>query len=294
MSQSALKRIINLRDDDIFFSFDADEIPKKEVLIAFSNSKSKVSFNDVFINFKVILFLRLHDGFPSPILFNLRWSIFTFNWKHIFNGATMTKSIWHWTLEFFFIWSIHFSLIVVVAGTRVDFLKDIFDGNVIQLRKMFFYGGKKWDDYKGPKSATPFQVNISNWRHPNLFSDSEPSLNRLGWNPITLDTIALGVSLRREFPSNWGQLWDKIFQGQSIFCLLTIYKWLYICSYLPMYPFHARTAGPISTKFCTDLPANSGKVHNTSMTPPTQPLDPGLAQTGYRRENFVLRKMWVT
>ena len=31
MSQSALARIQNLKDDDLFFSFDADEIPKPEV-----------------------------------------------------------------------------------------------------------------------------------------------------------------------------------------------------------------------------------------------------------------------
>jgi len=46
-----------------------------------------------------------------------------------------------------------------------------------------------------------------------------------------------------------------------------------------MYPFHARTAQPISTKFCTDLTANSGKVLGTSITPPTRPLDPRVPQT---------------
>jgi len=51
--------------------------------------------------------------------------------------------------------------------------------------------------------------------------------------------------------------------------------------YQPMSPFHART-----TKFCTDLPANSWKVLNTSMTPPTQPLDPRVPQT--------LKPKWVT
>jgi len=46
-----------------------------------------------------------------------------------------------------------------------------------------------------------------------------------------------------------------------------------------MSPFRAQTARPISTKFCTDLPTNSGKVLNASMTPPTQPLDPRVPQT---------------
>ena len=31
MSREALRRMLNLRDDDLFLSFDADEIPKPEV-----------------------------------------------------------------------------------------------------------------------------------------------------------------------------------------------------------------------------------------------------------------------
>jgi len=53
-----------------------------------------------------------------------------------------------------------------------------------------------------------------------------------------------------------------------------------------MSPFHARTARPISTKFCTDLPTNSGKVLNTSTAMPTQPLVPGVPQ--------FLKPKWVT
>jgi len=41
--------------------------------------------------------------------------------------------------------------------------------------------------------------------------------------------------------------------------------------------FHAQTAGPISTKFSTDLHTISGKVLNTSITPPT----PNLLTLGY-------------
>jgi len=44
--------------------------------------------------------------------------------------------------------------------------------------------------------------------------------------------------------------------------------------YVPVSLFHARTAQPISTKFCTDLDTNSGRVLNTSMAPPTRPPDP--------------------
>jgi len=69
----------------------------------------------------------------------------------------------------------------------------------------------------------------------------------------------------------WSQFYHGQFRdpyGLSIY----IYKsdCLYLCP---------RTAGPISTKFCTDLPTNSGKVLNTSMTLPTQPPDPGVPQT---------------
>jgi len=38
------------------------------------------------------------------------------------------------------------------------------------------------------------------------------------------------------------------------------------------------TARQISTKFCTDFLINLGKVLKTSMTPPTQPTDPGVTQ----------------
>lgn len=46
----------------------------------------------------------------------------------------------------------------VVAGTAVDFLKEIHGGNVIQMRKQFTFGGQEWEKYKGPKSLVPFQV----------------------------------------------------------------------------------------------------------------------------------------
>jgi len=45
--------------------------------------------------------------------------------------------------------------------------------------------------------------------------------------------------------------------------------------YVAVFPFYAVL---ISTKFCTDLPTNSGKVLNTSMTPSTQLPDPMVPQ----------------
>ena len=41
MSQAALERIKNLHDDDLFLSFDADEIPKAEVTIFFIPLRAK-------------------------------------------------------------------------------------------------------------------------------------------------------------------------------------------------------------------------------------------------------------
>jgi len=74
--------------------------------------------------------------------------------------------------------------------------------------------------------------------------------------------------------------WIQIY-STSIFVKVTV------CTYvIPLSPFHARTAGQISAKFCTDLTTNSGKVLNTSMTPPTLPLDPGVPQ--------ILKPKWVT
>jgi len=46
---------------------------------------------------------------------------------------------------------------------------------------------------------------------------------------------------------------------------------LYIKETVPMSPFHVRTDGPISTKFCTDLHTNLGKVLNTIMIPTSGP-----------------------
>jgi len=43
--------------------------------------------------------------------------------------------------------------------------------------------------------------------------------------------------------------------------------------------FQAQTTAPLSGIFCTDLHTNSGKVLNTSLTPLTWPLDPGVPQT---------------
>ncbi len=47
----------------------------------------------------------------------------------------------------------------VVAACTVDFLKEVVDGNVIAMRKKYFYeDAQKWTDYKGPKNVFPFEV----------------------------------------------------------------------------------------------------------------------------------------
>ena len=60
MSTKALERLDGVQGEDLFFSFDADEIPKAEV----------------------ILFLKIHDKFTEPIQFNTRWSVFAYYWVH--------------------------------------------------------------------------------------------------------------------------------------------------------------------------------------------------------------------
>lgn len=74
MSNKALERLKNLSDQDLFLSFDADEIPKMDVLT----------------------FLKWHQNVPSVFQFNLRWSVFKFYWvnpgeksNHIIGGSTV-------------------------------------------------------------------------------------------------------------------------------------------------------------------------------------------------------------
>ena len=71
MSQRALLRLKGLKEDDLFLSFDADEIPKVEV----------------------IMFLKFHTGYTIPFMFNFRWSVFTYYWIHSDDLKTMTSVI---------------------------------------------------------------------------------------------------------------------------------------------------------------------------------------------------------
>jgi len=66
---------------------------------------------------------------------------------------------------------------------------------------------------------------------------------------------------------------------------LSIYRYityiknrLFVPMYVPVPLFHMQTDVPISTKFCTDLHTISGKVLNTSLTPPSWPPYPVVPQ----------------
>ncbi|XP_050037187.2 beta-1,4-mannosyl-glycoprotein 4-beta-N-acetylglucosaminyltransferase-like isoform X2 [Dermacentor andersoni] len=54
------RRLKNIRDDDLFFISDADEIPSRDV----------------------VLFLKHHDGYGEPILLSLRWFVYGFFWEN--------------------------------------------------------------------------------------------------------------------------------------------------------------------------------------------------------------------
>jgi beta-1,4-mannosyl-glycoprotein beta-1,4-N-acetylglucosaminyltransferase len=53
-----LKQVTGYRDDDIFLLNDADELPRRELL----------------------LFLKLHDGYPLPVGFHMHWTLYGFFW----------------------------------------------------------------------------------------------------------------------------------------------------------------------------------------------------------------------
>jgi len=77
-------------------------------------------------------------------------------------------------------------------------------------------------------------------------------------------------------PDGWRKL-IKFFPGSAGARLASIYIKQTVCTYvyLPVFLFHMLTARPTSAKFCADLYINSGKVLNTSLSPPTWPPDTG-------------------
>jgi beta-1,4-mannosyl-glycoprotein beta-1,4-N-acetylglucosaminyltransferase len=63
-TQEGLARIDGLRDDDLFLTFDADELVKPEV----------------------VLFLKLYDGYPELVMLTLRWTAYGFFWQQMNGG----------------------------------------------------------------------------------------------------------------------------------------------------------------------------------------------------------------
>ena len=59
LGQEGLKRVTDVRLDDLFIFTDGDEIPK----------------------FEVLLFLKLHDGIPQLVGLHNIWAIFGFFWQ---------------------------------------------------------------------------------------------------------------------------------------------------------------------------------------------------------------------
>ncbi|XP_012266810.1 beta-1,4-mannosyl-glycoprotein 4-beta-N-acetylglucosaminyltransferase [Athalia rosae] len=58
--EKVCKIVQNLRDDDIYVTTESEQI----------------------LNLRALMFLKVYDGWPQPIGFRLRWSVFGFFWQH--------------------------------------------------------------------------------------------------------------------------------------------------------------------------------------------------------------------
>lgn len=93
MSTQSLTRVQGTKGEDLFLSFDADEIPNPEV----------------------VDFLRWHNGYPEPFVFNLVWTLYGFYWRMPSYAAQK-------------------ALTSIVGGSSVQFLKKFADRDVFKLR----------------------------------------------------------------------------------------------------------------------------------------------------------------
>lgn len=65
---------MNLREDDLFLNFDADEIPKREVGTASTYSFAQTGLKYIVLNmFQVVTFLKLHSGYGDIQEFGMRY-----------------------------------------------------------------------------------------------------------------------------------------------------------------------------------------------------------------------------
>lgn len=102
LGERGLLLLHGLRDDDLFVLSDADELPTKEILT----------------------FLKLYDGYPEPISFALRWSVFGFFWL---NPAEASWLDWAQGAKE--------QLTVVTSVATVGMLRELLDDNVFYIRK---------------------------------------------------------------------------------------------------------------------------------------------------------------
>jgi len=72
----------------------------------------------------------------------------------------------------------------------------------------------------------------------------------------------------------------QFMMNQSVYIKQTVCT--YLCTCVPLSLANCRTN---LRQICTDLHTNSGKVLKTSLTPPTQPPDPGVPQTPKPKQN---------
>ena len=83
----------------------------------------------------------------------------------------------------------------VLAGSTVDFLEDVCDGDFIQIRKRScIQNTTAWNQYKGPKNLEPFKVQIS------------PKSNNLTKHNMTLSALhrtAKTFSSLNLIPESW-------------------------------------------------------------------------------------------
>ena len=76
MGLGGLRRIHNIKPDDLFVLLDADEIPTREVL----------------------MFLKLYNGYPEPIRLGMRWSVYGFYWKRK-QAISGSDSMFNWVFQ---------------------------------------------------------------------------------------------------------------------------------------------------------------------------------------------------
>ena len=81
--RSYFSRLENLHPDDLFLYTDSDELPRPEVSANSLNIHRNLCFfsSEFSLFSKVLLFLKLYDGFPHLVSFDYIWAVFGFFWQ---------------------------------------------------------------------------------------------------------------------------------------------------------------------------------------------------------------------